>query len=174
MTTDESSRARALAAFQVLDIPPLPMFDQVVQVASLLCGTPIALISLVDKQRLFFLARAGLESREASSDRTMCNHSLLSPQELLEVHDARCDPRFADLPLVTGAPGVRFYAGAPLLTDAGEPIGTLCVIDRQPRTLTESQRVALESLAMITMHLMEGRRRELVLQQKLAECALVA
>jgi len=86
---------------------------------------------------------------------------------MLEVHDASSDPRFADSPLVTGPPGIRFYAGVPLVSIEGETIGTLCVIDRQPRTLNESQRVALAALAEITMELLEGRRREMLLQQRL-------
>ncbi len=169
--TDPTSRLQALASFDVLDTPPQAMFDQVVQVASLLCGTPIGLVSLVDRNRLYFLARTGVDIAEVPSERSLCNHAIMTPLELLEIRDASADPRFADSPLVTGPPGIRFYAGAPLVTTDGQAIGTLCVIDRQPRTLTESQRVALESLAQITMALLESRRRELRLMEQLREGA---
>lgn len=165
----EQARLHALNSFDVLDAPPEAMFDQVVQVASLLCSVPVALISLVDHDRLYFLAHAGLDVQEVPSERSLCNYAILTPDRLLEVRDASCDPRFADSPLVTGLPGIRFYAGVPLVTEEGEAIGTLCVIDRQPRALSESQRVALESLALLTMQLLESRRRERMLQAKLAE-----
>ncbi|MDQ3057440.1 MAG: GAF domain-containing protein [Pseudomonadota bacterium] len=164
---DEASRLRSLASFDVLDTPPQAMFDQVVQVASLLCATPIGLVSLVDRDRLFFMARVGVEVDQVPNQNSLCSHAILTPQTMLEVHDASSDPRFADSPLVTGPPGIRFYAGVPLVSIEGETIGTLCVIDRQPRTLNESQRVALAALAEITMELLEGRRREMLLQQRL-------
>ena len=171
VATSETSRLQALASFHVLDTPPQAMFDQVVQVASLLCGTPIGLVSLVDCDRLYFLARTGVDVEEVPNQRSLCNHAILTPLDLLEVRDASIDPRFADSPLVTGPPGIRFYAGAPLVTSEGDAIGTLCVIDRQPRVLSESQRVALESLAQITMALLESRRRERLLMEKLSESA---
>ena len=163
----EVSCLRSLEALEILDRPPQPMFDHVVQVASLLCGTPIALISLVDRDRLYFLARAGLDVVQVASERSLCNYATLSPQQILEVRDAREDSRFANSPLVTGLPGIVFYAGAPLVTETGEAIGTLCVIDRQPRQLNESQRVALDSLAQVTVQLMESRGRERELQRQL-------
>ena len=167
--TDDASRLRALDALGVLDALPQPVYDQVVQVASLLCGTPIALVSLVDRDRLYFMARTGLDVEQVPSERSLCNHAILTPQALLEVSDASCDPRFAESPLVTGPPGIRFYAGTPLLTTEGEAIGRLCVIDRQPRVLSESQRVGLESLGQLTIHLLESRCRERLLQQALDE-----
>ena len=167
--TDDASRLRALDSLGVLDALPQPVYDQVVQVASLLCGTPIALVSLVDRDRLYFMARTGLDVEQVPSERSLCNYAVLTPQALLEVRDASCDPRFAESPLVTGPPGIRFYAGTPLLTTEGEAIGTLCVIDRQPRVLSESQRVGLESLGQLTIHLLESRRRERLLQQAFDE-----
>jgi len=167
-STGEAMRLQSLASFDVLDTPPQAMFDQVVQVASLLCGTSIGLVSLVDRERLYFMARVGVDVDQVPNERSLCGHAILTPQTMLEVHDASSDPRFADAPLVTGPPGIRFYAGVPLVSTEGEAIGTLCVIDRQPRTLNESQRVALAALAEITMELLEGRRREMLLQQRLA------
>ncbi len=167
---NETSRLKSLQALEILDTSE-PVFDQLVQVASLLCGTPIALISLVDRDRLYFLANAGLDVVEVPSERSLCSHAIHTPQQLLEVRDAREDARFADSPLVTGPPGIVFYAGAPLVTESGEPIGTLCVIDRQPRQLNESQRVALDSLAQVTVQLMELRGRERRMQRQLDEHA---
>lgn len=168
--SDDASRLRALDSLGVLDALPQPVYDQVVQVASLLCGTPIALVSLVDRDRLYFLARTGLDVEQVPSEHSLCNYAILTPQSLLEVRDASCDPRFAESPLVTGPPGIRFYAGTPLLTTEGEAIGTLCVIDRQARVLTESQRVGLESLGQLTIHLLESRLRERQQQQALDDC----
>jgi len=167
----DSSRLKSLQALEILDTSE-PVFDQVVQVASLLCGTPIALISLVDSDRLYFLANAGLDVVEVPSKRSLCSHAIQSPQQLLEVRDAREDARFAGSPLVTGPPGIVFYAGAPLVTECGQAIGTLCVIDRKPRQLNESQRVALDSLAQVTVQLMESRGRERRMQRQLDERAV--
>lgn len=162
---DEASRQRVLESFDVLETQQA-VFEHVVQVASVVCATPIALVSLVDRDRLYFMARAGLDVEEVPCERSLCNYAIRTPTRMLEVRDASTDPRFADSPLITGAPGIRFYAGVPLLTSDGVAIGTLCVIDRQPRVLTESQRVALESLAQITIELLESRRRELRLQRQ--------
>lgn len=171
ITPGEESRLQSLASFDALDKPPQAMFDQVVQVASLLCGTPIGLVSLVDRDRVCFLARAGVDLDQVPNADSLCTHAILTPQKMLEVRDASCDPRFAHSPLVTGPPGVRFYAGVPLVSAEGEAIGSLCVIDRQPRTLNESQRVALTALAEITMALLESHRRERQLMEKLSEGA---
>lgn len=161
-------RQQALDSLRVLDTPPHLMLDQVVQIASIVCETPIALISLVDRERLLFLARVGLDVREVPSSHSLCDHAILTPSEVLEVPDASLDPRFADSPLVTGPPGIRFYAGVPLVT-GNVAIGTLCAIDRRPRErLTASQLVALESLAQLTIHLFESQRRDWQLQEKLA------
>lgn len=165
----EQARLSALASFQLLDSPPHAAFDHIVQVASAVCGVPIALVSLVDHNRLYFMARAGLDVEEVPSERSLCNYAIRTPGSMLEVRDASCDPRFSTSPLVTGPPGIRFYAGVPLVTDEGEAMGTLCVIDRVPRVLSESQCVALDCLAQLTVELMHSRRRELRLQQRLTE-----
>lgn len=161
-------RQRALDSLRVLATPPHRMLDQIVQVASIVCGTPIALVSLIDQERLLFLARAGLDVREVPSSHSLCDHAILTPFEVLEVPDASLDPRFANSPLVTGPPGIRFYAGVPLITD-NVPIGTLCAIDDKPRErLSASQLVALESLAQMTIHLFESQRHEWQLEEELA------
>ena len=170
-TIQDEARLRVLASFDVLDQPPPVAFEHVVQVASALCGSRIALISLVDRERLYFMASAGLDVQQVPNERSLCSYATLFSSELLEVEDASRDPRFADSPLVTGPPGIRFYAGAPLVSAEGAVLGTLCVIDRAPRQLNETQRVALASLAEVTMQLLEARRRELQLQQQLSDLA---
>lgn len=169
VAVDEESRLRALASLLLVDAPPQAALDHVVQVASVVCGAPIALVSLVERDRLYFMARAGLKVEQLPSERSLCNYAIRTPRTMLEVRDASCDPRFADSPSVTGVLGIRFYAGVPLVTSEGEAIGTLCVMDRQPRVLSESQRVALDYLAQLTIELLESRRREFLLQQRLAD-----
>ncbi len=161
LEVSESARLTALRSFQVLDAPPPLAFDNIVQVASLLCASPIALISLVDSERLFFMAHAGLDVRQVPRKGSLCECAIILPDELLEVEDTTKDARFASSELVTGFPGIRFYAGVPLVTSEGTALGTLCVIDRKPRVLTESQRTGLYYLAQLTVELLESRRREL-------------
>jgi len=156
----ESERLASLRSFKVLDIPPALAFDHVVQVASLLCDTPVALVSLVDNERLFFMARAGLDVVEVPRQGSLCECAIGTLTGMLAVEDAAIDPRFATSALVTGFPGIRFYAGVPLVTREGAALGTLCVIDRQPRMLNESQRMGLQYLADLTVELLESRRRE--------------
>ncbi len=161
LEASEAARLSALRSFQVLDAPPALAFDHLVQVAGLLCESPIALVSLVDSERLFFLANAGLDARQVPRKGSLCECAILSSDDMLEVEDASKDMRFASSELVTGFPGIRFYAGVPLVSSEGAALGTLCVIDRKPRTLTESQRTGLYYLAQLTVELLESRRREL-------------
>lgn len=154
---NETARRAELARLDVLDTPYEDEFDALTRLAADLCDTPIALISLVDAKRPWFKARFGLDIEETPRDFSFCAHGLHSA-EILEIEDAKADSRFADDPLVTGPPHIRFYAGAPLRTLDGHALGTLCVIDRVPRRLTRVQRTALKSvakqvLARIGMHL---------------------
>lgn len=160
MAENEVARLDALRSFGVLDMPVHPAFEQIVQVAAQIAVTPVALVSLVSSDHLHFVARAGLDAPQVPSQGSLCNYAIRTPCELLEVRDASEDPRFADSALVTGFPGIRFYAGVPLITSDGHALGTLCVIDRQPRVLTESQRLALFCLAHVTIELLESHRRE--------------
>ena len=109
-------------------------------------GVSIALVSLVDEDRQWFKSRQGLEAPETGRDISFCGHAILGG-DIFEIPDARADPRFADNPLVTGEPQIRFYAGAPLATSEGYRIGTLCLIDGQPRQLSEDERRSLRDLA---------------------------
>lgn len=142
---DEADRLAALRALDVLDTPAEPALDDIVKIVSELCKVPIALISLVDAERQWFKAKVGIDAAETSRDLAFCAHAILQP-DLFVVPDTHQDPRFADNPFVTGAPNVRFYAGAPLRLPDGHPIGTLCAIDSVPRTLSPDARAALEAL----------------------------
>jgi GAF domain-containing protein len=132
--TDDERRLQALREMLILDTPPEERFDRVVRFASDEFDMPIVMVSLVDEKRLWFKARVGLDLCEVDREISFCGHVIVQPQ-ILVVEDALHDERFLDNPLVTGAPHVRFYAGAPLQLPGGEIIGTLCMIDHQPRTL---------------------------------------
>lgn len=143
---NEAARLKALEALNILDTPPEERFDRYTRLAQHILQTPIVLISLIDGQRQWFKSRQGLEATETPRDISFCGHAILD-NELFCVYDAAADPRFADNPLVTGAPDIRFYAGAPLILNDGERVGTLCAIDRVPRSLSEEQRAALIDLS---------------------------
>ncbi len=153
----ENARLAALKSYHVVDTKPEPYFDKIVEAAAGVCDTPIALVSFVDKDRQWFKAKYGLNVDETPRDISFCAHAILD-DELMEVNDARRDPRFADTPLVSGEPYIEFYAGAPLVTSAGYRLGTLCVIDRQPRQLSEVQTHVLEVLRDAVMRELEMRR----------------
>lgn len=157
---DEDKRLDVLRSYQLLDSNGDEAFEALVRVASQVCGTPIALISLVDEQRQWFLANEGLDATQTHRDVAFCSHAILE-QTLLEVGDTAQDTRFADNPLVTGDPKIQFYAGQPLLNRQGHALGTLCVIDRVPRALTAAQRATLKELSKAVMRLMEYRRAAL-------------
>ncbi len=153
----EERRLAALYEYELLDTPSEDLFDAFTQLAAQLCDTPISLITLVDRNRQWFKSNLGLEIRETLRDVAFCAHTILG-EGIFEVGDARADPRFADNPLVTGEPGIRFYAGYPLRSSDGEAVGTVCVIDRKPRTLNDRQRSALVMIAQAIVEQMEARR----------------
>lgn len=154
---NEDERINALRRTGVLDTDPERNYDDLTFVASLICGTPIALISLVDSGRQWFKSRVGLEVSQTSRDSSFCAHAI-HDSKIMVVHDTLEDPRFVDNPLVTGDPGIRFYAGAPLTSTEGFAFGTICVIDRVPRDLTEPQHRALEALSRQVSSLLELRQ----------------
>lgn len=164
MTADISGdlavrRKAALHSFEILDSAAERSFDSLVQLASSICGTPIALISLLDDHRQWFKARVGLDASETPLSMSFCARAVETESaDVFVVLDATADPRFRDNPLVTGSPDVRFYAGAPLITSDRIPLGTLCVIDTAPRQMTESQLSALKILAQQAVCLLEFRR----------------
>ncbi|MEP9360316.1 ATP-binding protein [Sphingomonas sp. KR3-1] len=159
MTPEERERQRlkALEAYDILDTETEPAFDEIARLAADICGTPIAVVNLVASDRQFFKAEVGLGVRETPLDTSFCAHALLEP-EFLEIPDATQDKRFVGNPLVTGEAHLRFYAGALLKGDDGLPIGTLCVLDTQPRQLTELQRRTLQVLARQVMGQLDLRR----------------
>jgi GGDEF domain-containing protein len=162
---DERQRQRELDLYRIVDSLPDAAYDDIARLASMLCDAPVALISLIDRDRQWFKARQGLDITAMPRDIAFCDHAIRQPDRLMEVADAPADPRFAANPLVTGDLGLRFYAGMPLVTPGGAAIGAVCVIDHEPRTLDAAQREALESLARLTMNLMEGTRRERQLER---------
>ncbi len=155
---NEARRLQALLDYAILDTPNEEAFDRLARIAAALLEAPIALISLIDGSRQWFKARVGLAASETPRDWAFCSHALVQ-EEPLVVLDAPADPRFADNPLVTGEPEIRFYLGAQLNTPAGETLGTLCVIDRVPRVAPDPARVqVLRDLADLVMDEMELRR----------------
>ncbi len=154
---DEAERLKTLHALDLLDTPPEGSYDTLIDCAARLTGCPVALVSLVDERRQWFKAVRGLDTRETPREWAFCAHAILD-RALLEVPDALADERFIDNPLVTGKPHIRFYAGAPL-EHRGMPLGTLCVIDWQPRQLDDEQRELLTRLAAVAAELIDSRAR---------------
>ena len=153
---DEGTRLQLLRALEILDTPPEEAYDSLTALAAEICEVPIALVSLVDRDRQWFKSRYGLEAPETPREVAFCAHAILD-DGLLVVEDAENDPRFVGNPLVTGDPLVKFYAGAPLALSGGEKLGTLCVIDHRPRSLSEAQRRALLTLSQQVVRLFELR-----------------
>ena len=147
MHRDEERRLGALAALGLLDTPAEARFDRIVELAATLMDTPIALISLVDRDRQWFKARVGLDAPETGREVAFCAHAIVGEDDEMVVEDAQRDARFADNPLVTGAPSIRFYAGHVLRAASGLPLGTLCALDRRPRQRSEVQMQSLQLLA---------------------------
>ncbi len=155
---DEAERLAALRMYDVLDTPAEEPFDDLTELAARICEAPIALISLIDKDRQWFKSRVGLDAAETARDIAFCAHAIHQP-DLLIVADATLDERFSDNPLVTKDPHIRFYAGAPLISPEGQALGTLCVIDREPRSMSPDHQRALRVLSRHVMTQLELRRR---------------
>ena len=151
-------RVAALHALSVLDTPPEQEFDDIVELATTIANTPIALVSLIDTERQWFKACLGLPVEETHRDLAFCAHAILTPDDLLVVEDATQDPRFNESVFVTGPPHIRFYAGAPIVTHDGFALGTVCVIDTIPRSFTAGEARALKTLARQTAALMHLRK----------------
>ncbi|MBT8496186.1 MAG: GAF domain-containing protein [Deltaproteobacteria bacterium] len=142
---DERARIQALHSLELLDTPPEERFDRITRIARAVFKVPIALVSLVDEDRQWFKARAGLDAAQTSREVSFCGHAILA-SGVFVVEDALEDERFADNPLVTGPPHVRFYAGAPIPAREGSSLGTLCIIDTKPRKVTSGDRTLLRDL----------------------------
>jgi len=158
MPKDEAARLEALRRYEVLDTPREEDFDEIVRLAAQICNTPVSLISLVDEKRQWFKGRQGVDVAQTPRDVSFCGHAIVNAPDLMIVPDSAKDPRFKANPLVNGEPNIRFYAGAPLVTPDGHAIGTLCVIDHQPRELTETQKDGLRILSRQVVTQLELRR----------------
>ena len=161
---NEDERLAELLSYDVLDTEAEQLFDDLTALASQICETPIALISLIDPNRQWFKSRVGLDAEETSRDIAFCSHAILQ-SDVFEIPNATLDPRFHDNPLVTGAPDIRFYAGAPLITPSGHAIGTLCAIDSKPRKLTETQKASLQTLSKSVVAHLELKRKNRELER---------
>lgn len=156
-SAQEAKRLESLRRFEILDTLPEQSYDDIVYLASHICHTPIALITLIDDHRQWFKAKIGIDISETQRCWSFCDHAIRTPDHLMVVPDAQKDPRFADNPFVTAEQGVRFYAGMPLVTSDGAALGALCVVDTSPRELDDEQRKALNALARQVMAQLELR-----------------
>lgn len=166
---DESARLAALQRYQVLDTPPESDFDDLTRLAAMICGTPIALISLVDANRQWCKSRVGMAASETPRDVAFCAHGILHPDELFIIPDATADLRFYDNPLVTEDPNIRFYAGTPLKTPDGHAVGMLCVIDTMHYDLSPEARDTLQILGRQVVVQLEQRLKIEQLEHVVAE-----
>ncbi len=167
---DEKARLEVLSDFDSEALEDDPELQAIVQFAAKLCNVPASMVSLIDDQRQYFLARTGIEERETPRDISFCTHAL-GMSDVFEVEDATKDPRFADNPLVTGAPGVRYYAGQPLVSAEGAPLGTLCVVDVElhAEPLNAFQREGMAVLAQAAMRRLRARRASLLASREIAQ-----
>lgn len=164
---NEEKRLEELRDYKILDTEPEEALNDISRIASLICETPISLITMVDDKRQWFKAKTGLYQNETPREEAFCQHALSTPEEVLVVEDSWLDKRFAENPLVTGDPHIRFYAGAPLTTPNGNVLGTLCVIDKKPRPLKDNQKQALQFLAAKAMEYLNTRKMLLLQNEEL-------
>lgn len=168
MPVNEAARVAALQKYAILDTDPEQGFDDLALLASYICRTPIALISLIDENRQWFKSKVGLSVSETSREIAFCSRAILQPDVFI-VPDTLQDERFRNNPLVVSEPGIRFYAGAPLITDEGYALGTLCVIDRTPREISPDQKEALKALSRLVLTQLEFRRNLMLLKEALTD-----
>lgn len=169
---NETARLEALRRYRLLDTTAEDAFDELTRLAATICGTPVALVSLVDENRQWFKSRVGLEVSETPRDMAFCAHTILGDQPLV-VPNALEDERFHDNPLVTQDPNIRFYAGCPLVTTDGFRLGSFCVLDRIPRQLDAAQMDALSTLSRQTIRLLELRETSGLLADALDNMKLI-
>jgi GAF domain-containing protein len=167
---DETQRLMVVRSYQLPDSSPQDALDDIVRLARTICECPIATISIIEEPRQLYIAQVGMAMKETPRDIAFCAHTILEKNTVL-VPDATKDPRFADNPVVTGEPYVRFYAGVPLMNAHGFALGTICVVDTKPRHLSNEQVWALESLRKHVVAHLELRRMAMRLEQALEEVA---
>ena len=168
MPIDEQARLAALQRYKILDTDPEQAFDDLTMLASHICGTPIALITLLDADRQWFKARVGVTAHETARSVSFCTHAI-KQRDIYIVHDAKQEALFEENPFVVGEPGIRFYAGAPLVTPDGHALGTICVVDQVPRRLTAEQTEALEALRRQAQDQLELRLNVMQLKEALVQ-----
>jgi GAF domain-containing protein len=166
MPKTDAARVAALQKYEILDTDPEQSFDDLTLLASFICKTPIALISLVDENRQWFKSRIGVEVSETQRDIAFCS-TAIQQTDVFVVPDALEDVRFRNNPLVISEPHIRFYAGAPLINEDGYALGTLCVVDRAPRELSFDQKEALRALSRLVLAQLEFRRNLVLLKEAL-------
>lgn len=167
-TYNEVKRLADLNAYQILDTPEEADFDDLVDLAGMICNCPISLISFVDENRQWFKARRNLDVPETSRDLSFCSHAI-QQDDVFTVQNPMEDPRFMTNILVTGEMHIRFYAGAPIVSAAGSKLGTICVIDQQARSLTAEQNDALKKLSRQASRLLELRLQKRLLEKMLED-----
>jgi PAS domain S-box-containing protein len=168
LPTDEAARLETLHRYAILDTLPEKEFDDLARLAALICGTPISMVSLVDADRQWFKSKVGIGASETPREIAFCAHAILQP-DVMVVQDALKDDRFRENPLVTQDPNLRFYAGAPLVTQEGHAVGTICVADRVPRKLSADQLKALSALSRLVVRQLELRKSVTDLSQAIDE-----
>lgn len=166
---NESLRLKALREYSILDTLPEKEYDDITQLASQICGTSISTISLIDEKRQWFKSKVGLRVDETSKDVSFCGHAIMEPDQIFTVKDSRIDERFYNNPLVVGDPHVIFYTGVPLVSAEGFALGTLCVIDDEPKELDQNQLLALKALSNQVVSLFELRKSKMLLERLTAD-----
>ena len=166
---NEKRRLLTLERLQLMDSLPEENYDNITKLASLICGTPVSLITLIGEKRQWFKSKIGTEITEGTREISHCAHAILNPDDLMEIPDTREDERFHDNPYTTGSPQILFYAGMPLKANNGAALGTLCVLDVKPNMLKEEQKTALKALAKQVENLFELRRHNLDLEKTTQE-----
>jgi len=166
---NETRRLEVLDAYKILDTLPEQVYDDFTQLASIVAGCPTAMLSLVDDHRQWFKSRIGIDDEETSREIAFCAHAIVNPREVMVIPDATLDARFSANPLVTSDRHIRFYAGAPLVAPSGEAVGTICVMDREPRDITPEQSKALMILSRQIIAQLELRRNVASLEKSVLE-----
>lgn len=168
LVQNDAARVAALQKYAILDSEPEQAFDDLVLLASFICNTPIAMISLVDGDRQWFKSKVGVSVSETPREIAFCNSAIRQP-DVFVVPDTLSDERFRNNPLVLSEPKIRFYAGAPLINEEGYALGTICVVDRAPREFSLGQQAALKALSRLVLAQMEFRRNLMLLKEALTD-----